>query len=222
MTSSSPSASSSSALPTQNPSPGPWAAPWGVGGTWQVVPRAPSTAPALFLFAGQVVGLYSRFDVIVSTLGVCMPRFQSGPLHALVGHSYLSVPMQTHPTCSVMHALLAQWGARTPWGAEWGSHLPQHLAAQKTYNNLDISVREALQQRSICLEGVLTCYPHEPMEDIIDRIAKEQVSGWGALCQRQPLLPAAQPACDALPAPTGPSPGSGGREPVPAGHHLPL
>uniref|UniRef100_A0A803VB22 CBS domain-containing protein n=1 Tax=Ficedula albicollis TaxID=59894 RepID=A0A803VB22_FICAL len=50
-----------------------------------------------------------------------------------------------------------------------------HLAAQKTYNNLDISVREALQQRSICLEGVLTCYPHEPMEDIIDRIAKEQV-----------------------------------------------
>ncbi|NWR69208.1 AAKG3 kinase, partial [Centropus unirufus] len=50
-----------------------------------------------------------------------------------------------------------------------------HLAAQKTYNNLDISVREALRQRSICLEGVLTCYPHETMEDIIDRIAKEQV-----------------------------------------------
>ncbi|NXM86459.1 AAKG3 kinase, partial [Oenanthe oenanthe] len=67
-----------------------------------------------------------------------------------------------------------------------------HLAAQKTYNNLDISVREALQQRSICLEGVLTCYPHEPMEDIIDRIAKEQVSGRDALCQ--PQLPAAQRA----------------------------
>ncbi|XP_068051666.1 5'-AMP-activated protein kinase subunit gamma-3 [Anomalospiza imberbis] len=50
-----------------------------------------------------------------------------------------------------------------------------HLAAQKTYNNLDISVREALRQRTVCLEGVLTCYPHEPMEDIIDRIAKEQV-----------------------------------------------
>ncbi|XP_061225947.1 5'-AMP-activated protein kinase subunit gamma-3 [Neopsephotus bourkii] len=50
-----------------------------------------------------------------------------------------------------------------------------HLAAQKTYNNLDISVREALQQRTVCLEGVLTCYPHETMEDIIDRITKEQV-----------------------------------------------
>ncbi|KAM9009599.1 5'-AMP-activated protein kinase subunit gamma-3 [Ara ararauna] len=50
-----------------------------------------------------------------------------------------------------------------------------HLAAQKTYNNLDISVREALQQRTVCLEGVLTCYPHETMEDIIDRITEEQV-----------------------------------------------
>ncbi|NXN58789.1 AAKG3 kinase, partial [Rynchops niger] len=99
-------------------------------GTFRDVAVVPETAPiytALEIFvdrrvsalpvindAGQVVGLYSRFDVI-------------------------------------------------------------HLAAQKAYNNLDISVREALQQRTICLEGVLTCYPHETMEAIIDRIAKEQV-----------------------------------------------
>nr|XP_010299583.1 PREDICTED: 5'-AMP-activated protein kinase subunit gamma-3-like [Balearica regulorum gibbericeps] len=84
----------------------------GEHGRWS--PGPPSAAPVLSLLAGQVVGLYSRFDVI-------------------------------------------------------------HLAAQKTYNNLDISVREALRQRTTCLEGVLTCYPHETMEDIIDRIAKEQV-----------------------------------------------
>ncbi|XP_068263401.1 5'-AMP-activated protein kinase subunit gamma-3 isoform X4 [Nyctibius grandis] len=99
-------------------------------GTFRDVAVVPETAPvytALEIFvdrrvsalpvvndAGQVVGLYSRFDVI-------------------------------------------------------------HLAAQKTYNNLDISVREALRQRTTCLEGVLTCYPHETMEDIIDRITKEQV-----------------------------------------------
>ncbi|GAB0191470.1 5'-AMP-activated protein kinase subunit gamma-3 [Grus japonensis] len=99
-------------------------------GTFRDVAVVPENAPiytALEIFvdrrvsalpvindAGQVVGLYSRFDVI-------------------------------------------------------------HLAAQKTYNNLDISVREALRQRTTCLEGVLTCYPHETMEDIIDRIAKEQV-----------------------------------------------
>lgn len=52
---------------------------------------------------------------------------------------------------------------------------PQHLAAQKTYNNLDVSVGEALRQRSLCLEGVLTCYPHETMEAVIDRITSEQV-----------------------------------------------
>ncbi|XP_065269155.1 5'-AMP-activated protein kinase subunit gamma-3 [Emys orbicularis] len=50
-----------------------------------------------------------------------------------------------------------------------------HLAAQKTYNNLDMSVREALKRRTVCLEGVLTCHPHETMGDVIDRIAKEQV-----------------------------------------------
>ncbi|KAI6065209.1 5'-AMP-activated protein kinase subunit gamma-3 [Aix galericulata] len=105
-------------------------------GTFRDVAVVPETAPiytALEIFvdrrvsalpvinsAGQVVGLYSRFDVI-------------------------------------------------------------HLAAQKTYNNLDISVREALRQRTVCLEGVLTCYPHETMEDIIDRIAKEQVSARGSV-----------------------------------------
>ncbi|NXA32853.1 AAKG3 kinase, partial [Eudromia elegans] len=99
-------------------------------GTFRDVAVVPESAPiytALEIFvdrrvsalpvvndAGQVVGLYSRFDVI-------------------------------------------------------------HLAAQKTYNNLDISVREALRRRTVCLEGVLICYPHETMEDIIDRIAKEQV-----------------------------------------------
>ncbi|XP_074884745.1 5'-AMP-activated protein kinase subunit gamma-3 isoform X2 [Buteo buteo] len=63
-----------------------------------------------------------------------------------------------------------------------------HLAAQKTYNNLDISVREALRQRTVCLEGVLTCYPHETMEDIIDRIAKEQVSMLLTLSPRRSIF----------------------------------
>ncbi|KAM6080728.1 5'-AMP-activated protein kinase subunit gamma-3 isoform 2-T2 [Theristicus caerulescens] len=63
-----------------------------------------------------------------------------------------------------------------------------HLAAQKTYNNLDISVREALRQRTTCLEGVLTCYPHETMEDIIDRIAKEQVSMLLTLSPRRSIF----------------------------------
>ncbi|XP_071978445.1 5'-AMP-activated protein kinase subunit gamma-3 isoform X1 [Engystomops pustulosus] len=50
-----------------------------------------------------------------------------------------------------------------------------HLAAQKLYNNLDITVGEALRLRSLCLEGVLMCYPYETVEVVIDRIVREQV-----------------------------------------------
>lgn len=53
--------------------------------------------------------------------------------------------------------------------------LPQHLAAQQTYNHLDISVAEALKQRTLCLEGVLSCQPHESLGEVIDRIVREQV-----------------------------------------------
>ncbi|KAK2497530.1 hypothetical protein MC885_009743 [Smutsia gigantea] len=50
-----------------------------------------------------------------------------------------------------------------------------HLAARQTYNHLDISVGEALKQRTLCLEGVLSCQPHESLGEVIDRIAREQV-----------------------------------------------
>ncbi|MBN3319761.1 AAKG2 kinase, partial [Atractosteus spatula] len=50
-----------------------------------------------------------------------------------------------------------------------------NLAALKTYNNLDMRVKEALQARSHCFEGVLKCYPYETLETIIDRIAKAEV-----------------------------------------------
>lgn len=77
-------------------------------------------------------------------------------------------------------------------------HSSQHLAAQKTYNNLDISVREALRQRTVCLEGVLTCYPHETMEDIIDRITEEQVSGRSTSLPFICAIPCSLPTCDTL------------------------
>ncbi|XP_056611675.1 5'-AMP-activated protein kinase subunit gamma-3b isoform X2 [Triplophysa dalaica] len=50
-----------------------------------------------------------------------------------------------------------------------------NLAAQKNYNNLNMTMREALQSCSGCIEGVLKCYPHETLEIIIDRIAEAEV-----------------------------------------------
>ncbi|XP_076849934.1 5'-AMP-activated protein kinase subunit gamma-3b isoform X5 [Brachyhypopomus gauderio] len=50
-----------------------------------------------------------------------------------------------------------------------------NLAAQKNYNNLNMTMREAVEGRSCCIEGVLKCYPHETLETIINRIAEAEV-----------------------------------------------
>ncbi|KAJ8352746.1 hypothetical protein SKAU_G00242220 [Synaphobranchus kaupii] len=50
-----------------------------------------------------------------------------------------------------------------------------NLAAQKNYNNLDITMREALRGRVCYVEGVIKCYPHETLEIIIDRIVEKKV-----------------------------------------------
>uniref|UniRef100_A0A3Q2P0C1 Protein kinase, AMP-activated, gamma 3b non-catalytic subunit n=1 Tax=Fundulus heteroclitus TaxID=8078 RepID=A0A3Q2P0C1_FUNHE len=50
-----------------------------------------------------------------------------------------------------------------------------NLAAQKNYNNLNMTMKEAISSRSCWMEGVLKCYPHETLETIIDRIAKAEV-----------------------------------------------
>lgn len=50
-----------------------------------------------------------------------------------------------------------------------------NLAAQKTYNNLDMTMQEAIQRRTCCVEGVIKCHPDESLETIIDRIVKAEV-----------------------------------------------
>nr|XP_057938355.1 5'-AMP-activated protein kinase subunit gamma-3b isoform X1 [Doryrhamphus excisus]XP_057938356.1 5'-AMP-activated protein kinase subunit gamma-3b isoform X1 [Doryrhamphus excisus]XP_057938357.1 5'-AMP-activated protein kinase subunit gamma-3b isoform X1 [Doryrhamphus excisus]XP_057938358.1 5'-AMP-activated protein kinase subunit gamma-3b isoform X1 [Doryrhamphus excisus]XP_057938359.1 5'-AMP-activated protein kinase subunit gamma-3b isoform X1 [Doryrhamphus excisus] len=50
-----------------------------------------------------------------------------------------------------------------------------NLAAQKNYNNLNMTMREAVSSRACWKEGVLKCYPHETLEAIIDRIAGAEV-----------------------------------------------
>ncbi|XP_076829260.1 5'-AMP-activated protein kinase subunit gamma-1-like isoform X2 [Brachyhypopomus gauderio] len=50
-----------------------------------------------------------------------------------------------------------------------------NLAAEKTYNNLDVTVTQALQHRSQYFEGVMKCKRHETLETIVDRIVKAEV-----------------------------------------------
>ncbi|XP_050994290.1 5'-AMP-activated protein kinase subunit gamma-2 isoform X4 [Labeo rohita] len=50
-----------------------------------------------------------------------------------------------------------------------------NLAAEKTYNNLDITVTQALLHRSQYFEGVMKCHRHETLETTVDRIVKAEV-----------------------------------------------
>ncbi|XP_041638158.1 5'-AMP-activated protein kinase subunit gamma-1 isoform X2 [Cheilinus undulatus] len=50
-----------------------------------------------------------------------------------------------------------------------------NLAAQKTYNNLDMTMQEAVRRRTCFTEGVIKCYPDETLETIIDRIVQAEV-----------------------------------------------
>lgn len=52
----------------------------------------------------------------------------------------------------------------------------QNLAAEKTYNNLDVTVTQALRHRSQYFEGVMKCNKLETLEIIVDRIVKAEVT----------------------------------------------
>lgn len=51
----------------------------------------------------------------------------------------------------------------------------QNLAAQKTYNNLDVTMKDAVRTRSCYVEGVITCHPDETLEVVLERIVKAEV-----------------------------------------------
>uniref|UniRef100_A0A8C5BE39 5'-AMP-activated protein kinase subunit gamma-1 n=1 Tax=Gadus morhua TaxID=8049 RepID=A0A8C5BE39_GADMO len=50
-----------------------------------------------------------------------------------------------------------------------------NLAAEKNYNNLDVTVTKALQHRSQYFEGVLTCNRTETLQAIINRLVEAEV-----------------------------------------------
>ena len=50
------------------------------------------------------------------------------------------------------------------------------LAAEKTYNNLNIPVIEALQYRKNRFEGVASCMKHESLATIMERIVSKEVT----------------------------------------------
>ncbi|XP_071959833.1 5'-AMP-activated protein kinase subunit gamma-1-like isoform X6 [Antedon mediterranea] len=50
-----------------------------------------------------------------------------------------------------------------------------NLAAEKTYNNLDVTIEQALKHRETYFEGVAKCKANESLETIIEKIIKAEV-----------------------------------------------
>ncbi|XP_028836393.1 5'-AMP-activated protein kinase subunit gamma-1 isoform X2 [Denticeps clupeoides] len=50
-----------------------------------------------------------------------------------------------------------------------------NLAAQKTYNNLNMTMQEAVRRRTCFVEGVIKCHPQETLEIVIERVVKAEV-----------------------------------------------
>ena len=50
-----------------------------------------------------------------------------------------------------------------------------NLAAEKTYNNLDVTVESAMKHRKDWFEGVATCKKTETLSVILERIVKAEV-----------------------------------------------
>ena len=51
----------------------------------------------------------------------------------------------------------------------------KNLAATRSYHNLDVTVKEALQFRESRPEGVTTCKIHETIETVANRLVKAEV-----------------------------------------------
>lgn len=94
----------------------------------------------------------------------------------------------------------------------------QNLAAQRTYNHLDMTMQEAIRRRAGFVEGVIKCYPDETLDTIIERIVNAEVHMFEkghkafvinvtSLLVLHLLVP-------------GPSPGPGGQGWCGEGHHL--
>ena len=54
--------------------------------------------------------------------------------------------------------------------------LKQNLAAEKTYNNLDVSLREANEHRNEWFEGVQSCKLDETLFTVMEKIVRAEVS----------------------------------------------
>uniref|UniRef100_A0A8D3AGW5 Protein kinase AMP-activated non-catalytic subunit gamma 2 n=1 Tax=Scophthalmus maximus TaxID=52904 RepID=A0A8D3AGW5_SCOMX len=110
-----------------------------------------------------------------------MPAFMTQTLEELGVGTYANIAY-IHPDTPLITALSVFTHRRVSalpvvdhHGNRVYSRVVQNLAVEKTYNNLDLTVTQALRHRSQYFEGVMKCHRLETLETIVDRIVQAEV-----------------------------------------------
>ncbi|KAM5326723.1 5'-AMP-activated protein kinase subunit gamma-3 isoform 1-T2 [Glossophaga mutica] len=157
--------------------------------------------PVLDPVSGDVLHIitHKRLLKFLHIFGTLLPRpsFLSRTIQDLGIGTFrdLAVVLETAPVLTALDIFVDRHVSALPVVNEDGQVVGLysrfdviHLAAQHTYNHLDMSVGEALRRRALCLEGVLSCQPEEALGEVIDRIVREQVHRLVLLDESQHLL----------------------------------
>uniref|UniRef100_A0AAY4B0W8 CBS domain-containing protein n=1 Tax=Denticeps clupeoides TaxID=299321 RepID=A0AAY4B0W8_9TELE len=140
----------------------------------------PVTGNALYILTHKRILKFLQFFVCEMP----KPAFMKETLADLGIGTYTNIAF-IHPTTAIIRALnifVERRVSALPVVDEKGRVVDIYskfdvinLAAEKTYNNLDVSVTQALQHRSQYFEGVVKCNRLETLETIVDRIVKAEV-----------------------------------------------
>ncbi|KAM5267343.1 5'-AMP-activated protein kinase subunit gamma-3 isoform 2-T2 [Hipposideros larvatus] len=157
--------------------------------------------PVLDPVSGDVLHIitHKRLLKFLHIFGALLPRpaFLSRTIQDLGIGTFrdLAVVLETAPILTALEIFVDRRVSALPVVNEAGQVVGLysrfdvvHLAAQQTYNHLDMSVGEALRKRTLCLEGVLSCLPEESLGEVIDRIVQEQVHRLVLVDETQHLL----------------------------------
>lgn len=135
----------------------------------------PSTGNALYILTHKRI-LRFMFSSLTQT---SPPEFMSSTLQELGIGTYQNVAMISPetPLITAFHMFAEKRVSALPVVDDNGVVVDIYarfdvinLAAEKTYNNLDVTVKQALQHRSEGFEGVHKCYLDETLHTIIDRL----------------------------------------------------
>ncbi|XP_029190446.2 5'-AMP-activated protein kinase subunit gamma-1-like [Acropora millepora] len=135
----------------------------------------PSTGNALYILTHKRI-LRFMFSTLTQTHA---PDFMGSTLKELGLGTYQNVAMISPetPLIKAFHLFAEKRVSALPVVDDRGVVVDIYarfdvinLAAEKTYNNLDVTVKQALQHRAEGFEGVHRCYVDETLHTIIDRL----------------------------------------------------